>query len=522
MIDAEGRPLEIELKYEAPDAATAAAPLAAGRLGPFAVGPAGTPYETHDRYVDTADRRLLAGGWVARLRERDGATVLTLKSVATRHGAAHRRIEHEAPAGPSLLPGDWPPSGPRAILLELVAGSPLVVLGAARQRRTPYELVADDARVEATVDEVEVLDGDRPVVRFVELEAELRDGSEERLGELAAVLGAAPGLSPATRSKMERTLEAAGALPPRRPGIRPDDTVAEAGRKVLRIQLDRLVAREAGARLGEDPGELKAMRVATRRLRAAWRVFEAGWREGRTRTLRKRLRTLGDLLGAVRDRDVLLAGLERHLESLPPAERAGLEPFAEELRHERWQARLDLVRELDAEEHRRWLDEFRAFVTTAGAASVRPEPGTPSRIRETAASALWSAYEGVRVFEPLLGAADDSTLHDLRIAAKRLRYTIEFLREVLPAEADELVARLVVLQDHLGELNDAVVAGGLARRFAAERADGLDEGTAIAVGHYVAGREREMERLRAGIGDAWAGVGGAEFRAALGRVTGAI
>ena len=77
MIDAEGRPLEIELKYEAPDAATAAAPLAAGRLGPFAVGPAGTPYETHDRYVDTADRRLLAGGWVARLRERDGATAGT-------------------------------------------------------------------------------------------------------------------------------------------------------------------------------------------------------------------------------------------------------------------------------------------------------------------------------------------------------------------------------------------------------------------------------------------------------------
>ncbi|HVA87393.1 MAG TPA: CYTH domain-containing protein, partial [Candidatus Saccharimonadales bacterium] len=55
----------------------------------------------------------------------------------------------------------------------------------------------------------------------------------------------------------------------RTPGVTADDVVAEAGRKVLRFHLARLIDREDGTRLGEDPEELHAMRVATRRMRAA-------------------------------------------------------------------------------------------------------------------------------------------------------------------------------------------------------------------------------------------------------------
>ena len=70
------------------------------------------------------------------------------------------------------------------------------------------------------------------------------------------------------------------------PGVLASDNVAEAGRKVLRFHLARMIAREPGTREGSDPEELHGMRVATRRMRAAWRVFGDGVprRAGRSAT----------------------------------------------------------------------------------------------------------------------------------------------------------------------------------------------------------------------------------------------
>ena len=70
------------------------------------------------------------------------------------------------------------------------------------------------------------------------------------------------------------------------PGVTAEDHVAEAGRKVMKFHLARMLAREAGTREGSDPEELHAMRVATRRQRAAWRVFGASFRPRRTKRYR--------------------------------------------------------------------------------------------------------------------------------------------------------------------------------------------------------------------------------------------
>ena len=62
------------------------------------------------------------------------------------------------------------------------------------------------------------------------------------------------------------------------PGVLADDSIAEAGRKVLRFHFARMLLREPGPRLGGDAEELHGMRVATRRQRAAWRIFGDGFR----------------------------------------------------------------------------------------------------------------------------------------------------------------------------------------------------------------------------------------------------
>lgn len=335
--------------------------------------------------------------------------------------------------------------------------------------------------------------------------------SDDELAAPAAITapdaGTSPELVPATPIEP----------PMRSPGITPDDPVAEAGRKVIRFHFQRLLAREAGARSGKDPEDVHAMRVATRRMRAAWRVFGEAYRPGERRRQLEQLRTVATRLGSVRDLDVLLIGLEAYREPLPSVEREALEPLAADWRRRRDIARAQLTRELDSDDYRTFGESLRSFVDTPGAGAARVDPTTPHRVRDTAGSRIWAAYERVRAFEPILRWADVPTLHELRLHGKWLRYSLEFVREALGPETPLLIGRVVALQDHLGLMNDADVAVTASRAFLVQRAARLAEEESAAIGRYLMSREREMSRLRATVGTPWRGVASPAFRRALGR-----
>ncbi len=306
------------------------------------------------------------------------------------------------------------------------------------------------------------------------------------------------------------------------PGVLAEDHVAEAGRKVLRFHLARMIAREDGTRDGGDLEDLHAMRVATRRQRAAWRVFGDAFRAGRTKTHRARLREVAARLGAVRDLDVLLEGADAYRADLPTTEQRAVEPLLAAWRTHREDARILLIRELDSEGYRRWLDDYAEFVRHEGTAVVATSPTEPHRVRDTAASQILTAYEQVRAYEPVLRWADVETLHELRIAGKWLRYTIEFVREALGPEADGPIARITALQDHLGLLNDADVSAHLARAFLIENAASLSDAETGAIARYLVSREKEVDRLRRTVGRSWRGVAGIAFRRSLGRALAAL
>jgi CHAD domain-containing protein len=301
------------------------------------------------------------------------------------------------------------------------------------------------------------------------------------------------------------------------PGVLPDDHVAEAGRKVLRFHFARMLAREAGTRDGKDPEELHAMRVATRRQRAAWRVFGAAFRPGRTKSYRGNLRDVAARLGAVRDLDVLLDAADTYRANLPTTEQRALEPLLSGWRTHRDDARRLLIRELDSDGYRRWLEDYGEFVRHEGLAVVPVVPTQPHRVRDTAASQILSAYEAVRAYEPVLRWADVETLHELRIAGKWLRYTMEFVREALGPESAMLIARVTAMQDHLGELNDADVTSHMVRSFLVQNAGALSGPESAAIARYLVVREKDLARLRRTVGASWRGVAGISFRRSLGR-----
>ena len=647
MTDTAARPMEVELKFRMTDVATGERILSSDDLGGFkAIAPVELVLN-EDRYLDTPDAALAAAGYAGRLRRTAGGTVITLKGLRrVGTGAAHRREELEGPADPASAPPTWPESAARDAIVRIAGDRVLVELVVLRQARQKRRYGRNGTIVELSVDEVEVLSGDRVIERFAELEAELQEGDDAALEPLGELFGEMEELIPAETSKLERALfairrehaldgddgddeqhpaadggaatepapvngtgsingtpkgtgapvdlgvaepdadpaastastvdegvagiavmaveaaeapaatdepaepgvatgaerqiEPAGAgetatrpgtdradsparpeprlTAPKTPGVAPEDHLAEAGRKVLRFHLARMVAREEGTRTGADAEELHGMRVATRRQRAAWRVFGAAFDQKRTRRHQRRLKLIARELGGVRDMDVLIEAAEAYQRMQSAAEAAAFEPLVDVWRAQRDDARSVLLRGLDSNRYRRWLDDYITFVQSEGEGALTVGPVQPHRVRDTMPSRIWAAYEGVRAYESVMRWADVETLHDLRIAAKWLRYTLEFVREALGRDAGPVIEKVVALQDHLGWLHDADVAAGLARAFLVERAGDLSEHESAAIGRYLVDRERELARLRRTVGPAWRGVSSLAFRRALGRL----
>ena len=310
---------------------------------------------------------------------------------------------------------------------------------------------------------------------------------------------------------------------PRALGVLPDDSLPEAARKVIKFHFAKMRARERGTRDGSDLEDLHQMRVATRRMRSAWRIFEDAFKPGRTRKLRQRLRLLSDRLGAVRDLDVLIDGLEEYRRGLDPEQRPGLEPLLAVWRRQRAGARDLLIAELDSHRYAGFIDDMKDFLEAGvNEAATVASPTLPHRVRDRVPSQIWAAYQAVRAYDQVLPWADVETIHQLRIATKWLRYDLEFFGETLGPDGPHLLERVVALQDFLGCLHDADVASKLARDILVARSGELSRSETEAIGAYLHSRERELARRRRALGPVWRAVTGAPFRRALGRATAAL
>jgi CHAD domain-containing protein len=561
-IPAQADPQEVELKYAVRDV-DAVRELLDRQLDPgITAGPWSTRND-EDAYVDTDEDALGKAGFGARLRRRGSRFTLSLKSRENMgrdaddeepgqagSGALHRRVEIEGPATRSLDPQDWPQSSARERLVAIVGDAPLRIRFVVQQRRSVRKLRDEDGHAaEISLDEVRVRSGGREVGSFAALEVEAIGDSRSLLDQIASDLESSGLIEPEPRSKeaiAAQLVEAAvggdhgesagdpasGATqagveelgpaddgiprPPKSPGVHVDDTLGAAGRKVLRMHLMRMLASEPGTRSGETAEDLHKMRVATRRMRAAWRVFDGVYRPKLQKRYVRELRETATALGEVRDLDVQVEGLDEYLKSLSPAGAAAMEPLRDDWHRRREAARDRLIELLDSKSYAEFVDDYREFVETPGKGELEPPPSAPILVRDTAGGRIWQAYERVRAHDTTLAWADVPALHALRIDGKRLRYTLEFFREVLPRQSDELIARVTELQDHLGLLNDADVASHLTRTFLVGQASRLPAESREAIGHYLDSREAEIARLRRLLPPIWRRITAIPFRRRLG------
>lgn len=203
----------------------------------------------------------------------------------------------------------------------------------------------------------------------------------------------------------------------------------------------------AAAVAGKDTGVHQA-RVASRRLREALPVLTEGLEHTSARKAQRKIRRLTQALGTVRELDVTLHLIDE-LAERPGVPRSALADVRAHVIEERegrrgiMLARLDRV---DADKLARRLQAIRQSL-------LAPAPGhawrsaLAGRIARRARRLEDAVADAGQIYEP-------EGLHQVRIAAKKLRYALEIADESAAAPCQDALRIIKRVQDALGRLHD--------------------------------------------------------------------
>ena len=221
----------------------------------------------------------------------------------------------------------------------------------------------------------------------------------------------------------------------------------------------RVLAQRWNRALNGDADAVHAVRVATRRLREALRLLDEHPREGRK--LRRALKRMTRRLGPVREIDVsvsLIDQIAREREDLLLAcDRVRLRlTEVGAARRER------LAKRFNALDIKVLAGRLDRHLRRARAQSAAITPGLDrarltSRVADRAEAVSSAAESAGGLYAP-------EALHDVRIAAKKLRYALEGARTARVTGAASAATRLRKYQDLLGRLHDLqILAAHVAR-----------------------------------------------------------
>jgi len=398
-----------------------------------------------------------------------------------------------------------------------------LVRGAARGRTLrPVARVVNDRTVRHLLDAdgrtlVEIADdhvsgtplreGSAAPSRWREVEVEIVDGTTEQLATTVELLIAAGAEKAASASKLARTLGIATATPVRRTRSAGAAVVAALGR-----QRDLLITADRGLRERTESAPRDA-RSAAGRLRAGLTVYEPLFEGTNAPGLRSRLHSVGSALDAAHDLEVaerrLLAQLSDEPEAYAGPARARLrDAFGR--RSAAARTEIDVL--IDSKDYLQLLRDLDDFVD-------KP----PLSRRGHGASAvelpalIGDAWIGLRELADvaLADPGNIPAVHQVRKAAKTMRYATEAAVGPLGSDAVVFASALEEIQETLGEFTDAGIAAAFLAEFALE--DDTDGVSGFTFGRLHAFEQAMTHGAFDEFSDAWDRVEDGDLVAALGR-----
>ena len=253
---------------------------------------------------------------------------------------------------------------------------------------------------------------------------------------------------------------------------------------VLRAQLNAMCRHREAALNWKDPEGVHDMRVLSRRLRGSINDFRPYFRK--SSLPQPKLRTIAGRLGEVRDIDVALMALQRLRSKAKGPAAEGINLLAAELRVRRRAARATLTNALQEQPiedfRKQFLAKLRAMLIVVPSEPTAEIYATPvgvtfrsigsdimrARLKDfiAASSSLYQPYQIKK-------------LHELRILAKRLRYSMELFAFCFGREMETMAKEVAQIQTSLGELHDCDVwiqdLGGRLKRAARKTTTELSE-----------------------------------------------
>ncbi len=286
-------------------------------------------------------------------------------------------------------------------------------------------------------------------------------------------------------------------------GVEPEMPFWEAAKPAIGQKLDEMFEHEAGTRAGDDIEHLHDMRVASRRLRAAMDVFAICFPAKTYKPLHKMAASLTRALGEVRDRDVLIETLEKYARKAPGGEQPGIADLIQSVRDEREAYRAAMLKTLDAVDsagfrHHLYIVLMQEAHNAAkggkkGGLNPRAtlqENAQRISIERTADLYGWVSY----IHEP----TNMEELHEMRIAAKHLRYALELFRACFGPDIAERIDDVKEIQEQIGQIHDCDVMIELLHRHLSVIAQRMHEELAALAGAPPPHEER-MARVDAAI-----------------------
>jgi CHAD domain-containing protein len=238
-------------------------------------------------------------------------------------------------------------------------------------------------------------------------------------------------------------------------------------------KLDAFSKEISGVRDGEDIEYLHRMRVASRRLRAAMPLFVTCFPPKKYEKWMHDIRQITRALGDARDTDVQIASLKKYRKKLSKLQaiqgteknqgdelrREAISYLLAKTRNNRTALQKDIVSALTGLENHRVVEGIQAavksFTIPAGKPGKKP---SMAGISPVAASHITERLNDLLSHRPWVPYPDAvAEHHAMRIAAKKLRYTMELYSPVYQRGLRKYITRITKLQEILGFLHDCDV-----------------------------------------------------------------
>jgi triphosphatase len=453
--------LELKLSARAPDL-----PELKRELMEMAPGAVSSQEMLVSTYYDTPDFALRQRGLTLRVRQQSGRFVQTVKAAdliganMLSRGEWEDRVAENCPDITALQSGAHLPEG---------VGGDLRPLFITDVTRTTVEIEQPPGtRIEAAIDEGEIrVPGREAAEPISEIELELKGGEPAALYDLAMRLLELAPIRIEMRSKSERGYRfvSGDEAAPRAVHAQPVDldpamTVEAALQRVGTSCLAQLLRNEAAV-LSAQPEGVHQMRVAVRRIRSAlsslkkmlpaedrgWVDDELGWLSGALGPARNIDVFASDLLQSARAGLPEEPGWDDLAATLDRLRRGAYDRITEAILSERYTAAmLRLLHWFEACGWRGHATSQETLFLSSPIGKVAP------RLLDRRRRRVGRRSRGFVRLTP-------RERHKLRIAAKKLRYTIELFGSLFNKKSlQKYVSELKRLQDDLGYANDVRVA----------------------------------------------------------------